>query len=193
MGRMGEVYIYVACILIFLFASTEGVNVKILKEDKDAACKADLEDCRTERGKDWNTASMLKNVTQAVQARQQKTKRYLNQVLEGRSLEYNNKTGVYESISCEGKASKISCPTGTTIKVNGANYGRTEDEVCPNYQILVTDCTAKNSTKIVSKSCDAKESCQVRASHYIFGDPCLYTYKYLRVNYKCVETHETQE
>lgn len=34
-------------------------------------------------------------------------------------------------------------------------------------------------------SCNGKNSCTIRASNSVFGDPCVGTYKYLEVSYVC--------
>ncbi|XP_027867471.1 L-rhamnose-binding lectin CSL3-like, partial [Xiphophorus couchianus] len=36
--------------------------------------------------------------------------------------------------------------------------------------------------------CNGKQWCKVKASNYVFGDPCYGTYKYLEVEYICYET-----
>lgn len=40
-------------------------------------------------------------------------------------------------------------------------------------------------------SCQARQSCQLRASNEIFGDACPGTHKYLEVHYQCVLANRT--
>ena len=48
-------------------------------------------------------------------------------------------------------------------------------------------CEAKSSLKEVQNRCDGESSCQVPAKNNIFGDPCRGIYKYLEVNYNCID------
>lgn len=34
-------------------------------------------------------------------------------------------------------------------------------------------------------SCNGKNSCTIKASNSVFGDPCIRTYKYLELAYNC--------
>ena len=49
-----------------------------------------------------------------------------------------------------------------------------------------TKCAAKVSRKRVSRSCNGKRTCDIKASNKVFGDPCKGTFKYLRVAHICV-------
>jgi len=89
-------------------------------------------------------------------------------------------------IVCEGRSRTISCSGGSTIDVINANYGRTADgSVCPHSSIRTTSCSAENSLAKVQGWCQGKTSCTLRANNGVFGDPCVYTYKYLEVDYIC--------
>eukprot|EP00057_Strongylocentrotus_purpuratus_P032612 XP_788214.1 PREDICTED: L-rhamnose-binding lectin CSL3 [Strongylocentrotus purpuratus] len=88
--------------------------------------------------------------------------------------------------SCEGGALSLSCPSGTAIRINHANYGRTAGHgICPHRSIRTTSCFASSSFSIVNNNCDGRTSCSVSATNGVFGDPCPGTYKYLQVDYSC--------
>lgn len=86
---------------------------------------------------------------------------------------------------CEGGTINIRCP-GAKIQIQQASYGRSERNVCPHAMIQTTDCRALRSKAIVQSKCDGRGQCHLTASNEAFGDPCLNTYKYLRVKYICV-------
>uniref|UniRef100_A0A8C4IFR1 SUEL-type lectin domain-containing protein n=1 Tax=Dicentrarchus labrax TaxID=13489 RepID=A0A8C4IFR1_DICLA len=74
---------------------------------------------------------------------------------------------------------------GLVINVYSADYGRHDQTTC-SYQrspskIRNTDCA--HPTSHVSESCTGKNSCIVKASNSVFGDPCAGTYKYLECGY----------
>ncbi|XP_071820644.1 L-rhamnose-binding lectin CSL3-like [Apostichopus japonicus] len=94
------------------------------------------------------------------------------------------------SFVCEGKTLTIECPSGTTIDVEDALYGRDRGpSVCNHRSIRVTSgCKASTSLSRVRDACQGETSCQISASNRVFGDPCVGTYKFLRVEYKCIST-----
>lgn len=77
------------------------------------------------------------------------------------------------------------------IKVLSANYGRTNSLTCsygrPASQLSNIQCIQSTSLSIMASKCDGKPDCGVFASHTVFGDPCVGTYKYLNVTYICVK------
>ena len=85
------------------------------------------------------------------------------------------------------KKSTISCKNDQrTIHVVDANYGRLDSNTCSLTQVRDTNCKAENSSVIVRMKCDEEASCELHADRSVFGDPCPGTFKYLKVEYKCV-------
>ncbi|KAL7399283.1 hypothetical protein ABVT39_022464 [Epinephelus coioides] len=76
---------------------------------------------------------------------------------------------------------------GQVIFVYGTDYGRRDQTTCshqrPASQLQRIDCSSP--TRKVAESCNGKNSCIIRASNSVFGDPCVGTYKYLEVAYIC--------
>jgi len=97
------------------------------------------------------------------------------------------KSATIRKIICEERASTISCPVGTVIKIQSANYGRFLRSVCPHPAIRTTQCRSGASYSKVSSRCNGIKSCRLVASNRIYGDPCRGTYKYLDVLYTCVK------
>ncbi|XP_016429603.1 L-rhamnose-binding lectin CSL2-like [Sinocyclocheilus rhinocerous] len=94
------------------------------------------------------------------------------------------------SVTCHGGYSYLKCENGK-IQINAANYGRTDKITCsegrPSERLQNTNCYSPNALAPVSKSCNGLESCEVFATHTIFTDPCVGTYKYLAISYFCVQ------
>ncbi|KAK3093267.1 hypothetical protein FSP39_013469 [Pinctada imbricata] len=91
-------------------------------------------------------------------------------------------------VICEHKSDSLSCPEGKKLEVVSANYGRTAPSskgTCPTSLDKNTNCRASKSLSIVQSQCEGKSTCSLRASNGVYGDPCVGTYKYLRVVYKC--------
>ncbi|XP_028265013.1 L-rhamnose-binding lectin SML-like isoform X2 [Parambassis ranga] len=88
---------------------------------------------------------------------------------------------------CEHSLAHLYCDEGQVILVYGADYGRRDQTTCsykrPATQLQNVDCSSP--TDKVGESCNGKNSCTIRASNSVFGDPCLGTYKYLEVAYVC--------
>ena len=105
-----------------------------------------------------------------------------------------------EGIICELKTSAISCAQtpGTTINITSANYGRTSRDICEHPYGLDrlhndTNCRAPNSLSVVKTRCQQRVSCTLTADASLFGeDPCFGIYKYLEVDFECVETGITR-
>ncbi|KAF7649929.1 hypothetical protein LDENG_00133920 [Lucifuga dentata] len=90
-------------------------------------------------------------------------------------------------IACEHSLTYLKCDEGLVIFVLGADYGRRDKTTCiyerPDNQITNIYCS--NPTSKVADSCNGKNSCIIKASNSVFGDPCIGTYKYLEVSYTC--------
>ena len=89
---------------------------------------------------------------------------------------------------CENHAEIISCPAGQVIRIQSGYYGRTSKTVCPHEATHNTNCRAHGSYMKILGSCNNKPSCRLEASNTVYGDPCFGTYKYLDVQYTCIET-----
>ncbi|XP_068741663.1 L-rhamnose-binding lectin CSL1-like [Montipora capricornis] len=88
-------------------------------------------------------------------------------------------------IICEGKTAHLTCTDGQNIRIEQANYGRQDKQICNTGPILTTNCKAGKSLGIVQKACLGKARCVLNANNSVFGDPCYGTYKYLAVQYSC--------
>ncbi|KAM4738041.1 L-rhamnose-binding lectin SML [Anableps anableps] len=90
-------------------------------------------------------------------------------------------------VMCEHSLSYLRCDEGQVIVVYGADYGRRDQTTClygrPFNQIQNIVCSSPTSK--VAESCQGKNSCIIKASNSVFGDPCVGTYKYLEVAYTC--------
>uniref|UniRef100_A0A672HA61 SUEL-type lectin domain-containing protein n=1 Tax=Salarias fasciatus TaxID=181472 RepID=A0A672HA61_SALFA len=91
---------------------------------------------------------------------------------------------------CQGEHSVVSSDAGQVISIIKANYGRLDGRKCargrPKSQLNNVKCS--NPANKVSNqygTCDGKQTCSIRASNSVFGDPCRGTYKYLEVDYIC--------
>uniref|UniRef100_A0A3B5PU33 SUEL-type lectin domain-containing protein n=1 Tax=Xiphophorus maculatus TaxID=8083 RepID=A0A3B5PU33_XIPMA len=89
-------------------------------------------------------------------------------------------------VACEGTVARLHCE-GQAIYVTSATYGRTDKKTCsarrPADQLKNTECFTY--AEEVGERCNGKQWCKVKASNYVFGDPCYGTYKYLEVEYIC--------
>ncbi|KAK3094048.1 hypothetical protein FSP39_023444 [Pinctada imbricata] len=91
-------------------------------------------------------------------------------------------------IICEHYSHSLTCPDDKKLEIVSANYGRTAPSsggTCPTSLDMDTNCRAPTSSSIVQSQCEGKSTCSLRASNDVYGDPCVGTYKYLRVVYKC--------
>lgn len=87
---------------------------------------------------------------------------------------------------CDGQRGFMRCENGSKIRILSANYGRTDDQVCPGGSISKRTCLSKSSKIKVKWNCNGYASCHLRASSQIFGDPCANFSKFLEVKYHCV-------
>uniref|UniRef100_A0A8D3AAM5 SUEL-type lectin domain-containing protein n=1 Tax=Scophthalmus maximus TaxID=52904 RepID=A0A8D3AAM5_SCOMX len=96
-------------------------------------------------------------------------------------------TPASQSHVCAKPTATSTLKDGQVIFVYGAHYGRRDRTTCsykrPESQIINVDCP--HPTSKVAQSCNGKNSCTIRASNSVFGDPCAGTYKYLEVAYVC--------
>uniref|UniRef100_A0A8C1W5X1 SUEL-type lectin domain-containing protein n=1 Tax=Cyprinus carpio TaxID=7962 RepID=A0A8C1W5X1_CYPCA len=96
-----------------------------------------------------------------------------------------------KTVACEGKCVSLSCAWGL-IKVIKANYGRTDRTTCarsvPAHQTSNMNCFRGTSLHTITclSRCDGRKSCSVPAVNSVFSDPCAGTYKYLDVDYVCI-------
>ena len=90
------------------------------------------------------------------------------------------------AFACEGNYVSLSCPSGYTIHVHYARYGRDDTSTCSSSSN--SNCNSGSSMSKVGGACAGKRSCSVKAHNDVFGDPCRKTPKYLRVRYTCVNT-----
>jgi len=91
---------------------------------------------------------------------------------------------------CQKQKASLYCGS-QVIKVLMANFGRTSQKVCwykaPRSQAASTSCKYADSLKVMSKRCDGRSRCSVRASVLVFSNPCPGTKKYLQYSYTCVD------
>lgn len=88
---------------------------------------------------------------------------------------------------------QLSCPTGGTIHVESAEYGRKNANVCKHNGNPVTGGCANyvDLIKYVQRECEGRETCTVSASNSQVGDvfprqdPCWGVRKYLQVRFRC--------
>ncbi|XP_070765838.1 L-rhamnose-binding lectin CSL1-like [Enoplosus armatus] len=90
-------------------------------------------------------------------------------------------------VACERSLAHLYCDEGQVIFVYGADYGRRDQTTCsyrrPASQIENVYCS--DPTSKVADSCNGKNSCTIRVSSSVFGDPCVGTYKYMELAYIC--------
>lgn len=91
---------------------------------------------------------------------------------------------------CGGQRGFIRCENGTKIRIVSANYGRTDDQVCPGGNTSTRTCLSKSSEIKVRWNCNGYSSCHLRASNQLFGNPCTNFSKYLEVKYSCIKILE---
>ncbi|XP_060070844.1 L-rhamnose-binding lectin CSL3-like [Ylistrum balloti] len=100
----------------------------------------------------------------------------------------NTEVKIRTEVQCEGKTMTIKCDAGKTIKITSALYGRKSRFVCLHFKMWNVKCESKSSMVKVREACDGRDTCVLAASNSVFGDPCRGTYKYLTVQYTCINT-----
>jgi len=80
----------------------------------------------------------------------------------------------------------VGCDEGSTIRnISFANFGTSKGS-CGGAPFAVNpECSAANSSVIVSAACTGKQNCSVAADIRVFGDPCSGTPKHLAINVTC--------
>ncbi|XP_054593938.2 L-rhamnose-binding lectin SML-like [Nothobranchius furzeri] len=90
-------------------------------------------------------------------------------------------------ILCEHSTVELTCAPGFVISILSADYGRHDTVTCsagrPPSQLQDTSCSTISD--IVASNCNGENSCSITASNEVFGDPCVGTFKYLDVIYRC--------
>ncbi|XP_049826450.1 rhamnose-binding lectin-like [Aethina tumida] len=85
---------------------------------------------------------------------------------------------------CEHDTNYIKCPKNMIIRIISAAYGKSRnDNSCGDSTIV--ECYASSSLAKVFKKCDGKNQCKLRAHNRVFGDPCSYVKKNLKVSFAC--------
>ncbi|XP_061190511.1 uncharacterized protein LOC133198433 [Saccostrea echinata] len=88
---------------------------------------------------------------------------------------------------CGDQKGFIRCTNGTQIQILSANYGRTDEQVCPTGKIKTSTCHSKMSEIKTKWNCNGYRTCHLHAAVQHFGDPCPNYSKYLEVKYRCVK------
>ncbi|XP_061182296.1 uncharacterized protein LOC133190622 [Saccostrea echinata] len=88
---------------------------------------------------------------------------------------------------CGDQKGFIRCANGTKIQIVSANYGRTDQHVCPGNNTNTNTCRSKTSEIKVKWNCNGYRMCHLHASNKIFGDECPNYSKYLEITYRCVQ------
>lgn len=83
--------------------------------------------------------------------------------------------------TCEHQQLDMTCGRDEAIIVINVTYGRTVDSTCSRGDTSKR-CRAELATKILRERCWGSK---VKASNSLFGNPCVGTFKYLIVAYKC--------
>ena len=109
--------------------------------------------------------------------------------------------GKYDYAGRVDKEQTIECPAGQTIQITCAFYGRDTcagnlcfspdywnclDRHCPTKTSCT--CSSGNALAITKTACDGKQSCLLKASPSVYGEPCPGENKYLRVAFDCKGT-----
>ncbi|XP_074538261.1 L-rhamnose-binding lectin SML-like [Halichoeres trimaculatus] len=93
----------------------------------------------------------------------------------------------FRHVTCENSLAHLQCGDGLVISVQRAEYGRGDRTTCTynRNEAKVADVYCSHITSKVADSCNGKNTCVIKASNSMFGDPCKGTYKYLEVAYVC--------
>jgi hypothetical protein len=97
----------------------------------------------------------------------------------------NSNSNLYNETMCEYEygSKTINCSSGV-IKILSAFYGRADNTTCCPYSYNCIDIACySNKTEYYKNICDSFKTCTIQ--NYIFEDPCVGTYKYIRVNWEC--------
>ncbi|XP_033105774.1 uncharacterized protein LOC117108037 [Anneissia japonica] len=94
----------------------------------------------------------------------------------------------YTQHACENDRLRMNCG-GNRIDVVSAMYGRANREICPTGPIEDTECSAEGALEHVMSVCNSRKACNVVARNREFTDPCVGTYKYLEVSFRCIDSN----
>ena len=90
------------------------------------------------------------------------------------------------------KYANLDCNNGEVLNIIDANYGRQDKTTCSKAfswinenHLRNTQCVSKSSKGRVIEQCQGKQKCKLPSTNSFFGDPCIGTYKYLQVTYRC--------
>ncbi|XP_071486573.1 zonadhesin-like [Diadema antillarum] len=94
----------------------------------------------------------------------------------------------YRKVICQDHPVMLNC-RGGYINVLTASYGRSAGrEICAHDNIADQSCHEPTSRAVVMKLCQGHEKCEIWANARTFPDPCPNTYKYLEVQYECLDS-----
>ncbi|XP_062613701.1 L-rhamnose-binding lectin CSL3-like [Saccostrea cucullata] len=92
---------------------------------------------------------------------------------------------------CDSQKGFIRCTKGTQIQILSANYGRTDEQVCPTGKTKTRTCRSEASEIKTKWNCNGYRTCHLHADVQHFRDPCPNYSKYLEVKYRCVKDPST--
>jgi len=109
-------------------------------------------------------------------------------------VEYNCVQPTYsysnQAFSCEAEfdvtgptLAKLRCAPGKKIKIQAAEYGRTDTIHCPSDKDTICDTTVDHKAA-VAEECDGKRSCSYHGTNRL-GDPCRGSHKFTHIHYTC--------
>lgn len=96
---------------------------------------------------------------------------------------------------CEHRTLIMKCPNGEVLDIKSAQYGRRRGDtrICQNgsvrkyaNRIKSFNCRSRSSLTVVRANCYDRNRCSIVAKNNVFGDPCRFIYKYLKVDYQCI-------
>ena len=100
---------------------------------------------------------------------------------------------VHRNIFCEHRGWRfISCKSGEVIKVTKAFYGRTSKGHCGYYPHYNLKCRSAMSEGSIKSKCDGRQTCRLLPHNHYYGDPCVYTVKYIDIEHVCLRKTEAQ-
>jgi hypothetical protein len=97
----------------------------------------------------------------------------------------------YITYACQDTALTLNCFTGGRVAFNAAVWGRAQnnDLVCPHNTIasrIAFHCQRDVALEL-SNTCGSSTDCKFDVTSALLGDPCPGVYKYLKIDYSCVQ------
>ncbi len=89
--------------------------------------------------------------------------------------------GSTRGIACEGQTLNLQCPIGQKLTIVSANFGRTDNKMCGNFDSNYNNKCKSDQAAYFQKICKNNNSCSAIANVGNFGDPCAWIYKYLGI------------